>query len=166
MPAGLKLSVTHLFNATERPEVEASRQIRAFRESDRSDVIALWDRVFAEDPPWNAPADVIDRKLTVQPHLFFVCEREQRVVATLLAGYDGFRGWVHHVAVAPESQRQGVATNLMRAAEAGLAELGCPKLNLQIRATNAAAVKFYESVGYSAEERVSMGKRLGHWADV
>jgi len=100
-------------------------------------------------------------KLTVQPELFLVGVADGKVVATVLGGFDGVRGWVHHLAVHNSSRRQGIATALMRAAEASLANLGCPKLNLQVRAANATVVAFYRSIGYDVEERVSMRKRLG-----
>jgi ribosomal protein S18 acetylase RimI-like enzyme len=53
----------------------------------------------------------------------------------------------------------------MRAAEQGLTQLGCPKLNLQVRSTNADVVAFYESLGYAVEDRISLGKPLGRWSD-
>jgi len=123
-------------------------------------VISLWGEVFPDDPPWNEPAAVIRRKLTVQPQLFLVGLVDGRVVGTVLAGFDGVRGWVHHLAVHGSCRRQGIASALMRAAEEGLAGLGCPKVNLQVRATNAAVVAFYRAIGYDVEERASLGKRL------
>jgi ribosomal protein S18 acetylase RimI-like enzyme len=96
----------------------------------------------------------------VQPELFLVCHSDGRLVGTVLAGFDGFRGWVNKVAADPDHQRQGIASHLMEAAEQGLARLGCPKLNIQVRAGNAFAIKFYESIGYAIEDRVSMSKRL------
>ena len=77
-----------------------------------------------------------------------------------MAGFDGVRGWVHHLAVDPASRRQGIATQLMRAAESGLQALGCPKVNLQVRSTNLEVIRFYQSLGYAVEERASLGKRL------
>lgn len=135
-------------------------EIRPFSPEDRQAVISLWKEVFPDDPPWNEPATVIRRKLTVQPELFLVGLVGGCVVGTVLAGFDGVRGWVHHLAVHGSCRRQGVATALMRAAEAGLAGLGCPKLNLQVRATNAPVVAFYRAIGYDVEDRVSLGKLL------
>ena len=77
-----------------------------------------------------------------------------------MAGFDGHRGWVYYVAVKPEHRRRGIGRALMYAAEKGLAAIGCPKLNLQIRATNQDVVAFYQSLGYEIEQRISMGKRL------
>jgi ribosomal protein S18 acetylase RimI-like enzyme len=77
-----------------------------------------------------------------------------------MGGYDGHRGWVYYVAVRSKHRRQGIGTALMGVVERKLAELGCSKLNLQVRASNPEAVPFYRKLGYKVEERVSMGKRL------
>ena len=104
---------------------------------------------------------MIRRKLTVQPQLFLVARLNGQVVGTVMAGFDGVRGWIHHLAVHGSYRRQGIASSLMRAAEKGLEALGCPKVNLQVRATNSAVIAFYQSLGYELEERASLGKRLG-----
>ena len=134
--------------------------IRPYDARDEESVIDLWEVCFPDDPPWNEPRDVIQRKMTVQPELFFVALIDQQVVGTVLAGFDGFRGWVNKVATHPSQQRKGIASRLMQAAEKALADLGCPKLNLQVRADNDAVVAFYRKAGYVVEDRVSMGKRL------
>src|SRR5512134_963166 len=103
-------------------------KVRAYSTADRPAVTALWREVFADDPPWNEPEGMIDRKLTVQPELFLVAELEGRVVGTVLGGFDGVRGWIHHLAVAPPHRRKGIAKLLMRAVEDGLKILGCPKV--------------------------------------
>jgi ribosomal protein S18 acetylase RimI-like enzyme len=139
----------------------ATFAVRPFAEPDRAAVEALWSRVFPDDPPRNAPALYIARKLQVQPELFFVATRGAELVGAVMAGYDGVRGWIYHLAVAPEWRHRGFATALVREAEAGLARLGCPKVNLQVRATNVEVVAFYKSLGYEVDERVSMGRVLG-----
>ena len=135
--------------------------VRPFVTDDREAVAALWRRVFTGDPPWNEPNDMIARKESVQPDLFLVGVLGERVAGTVLAGFDGVRGWVHHLAVLPEFRRKGFASLLMDRAEEGLLELGCPKLNLQVRADNADVVAFYESLGFDMEARISMGKLTG-----
>lgn len=135
-------------------------QIRPYADSDHAGVVALWKEVFADDPPWNAPHVVIRRKLGVQPELFLVGAAAGKIIATVLAGFDGVRGWIHHLAVAPSLRRRGIAQRMMREAEARLARMGCSKINLQVRPKNADAVAFYRSIGYEVEERVSMGKLL------
>ena len=134
--------------------------IRPFQHADRQALERLWGRVFRDDPPWNAPGIMIENKLTIQPELLLVGEVDHTLVGAVIAGFDGVRGWIYHLAVAPEYRRRGLATELVRAAEDGLRRLGCPKVNLQIRAANHEVVAFYRSVGYEVEERVSMGRRL------
>jgi len=135
-------------------------EIRPYDEADLLDVVRLWEEVFPDDPPWNDPRTVIARKLRVQRDLFLVGHLDGRPVATVLAGFDGFRGWVYHLAVTPASRRRGFGRRMMEAAERGLRDLGCPKVNLQVRASNRAVVDFYERLGYTIEERASMGKHL------
>lgn len=135
-------------------------EIRPFRESDQESVVALWNAVFPDDPPWNEPVGVVRRKLAVQRELFLVAIRCGRLIGTVLAGFDGFRGWVYHLAISADERGQGCGRALMSAAEERLRALGCPKLNLQVRATNREVVDFYRHLGFTVEEHVSMGKRL------
>jgi ribosomal protein S18 acetylase RimI-like enzyme len=134
--------------------------IRIYDESDERDVIALWERVFAYREPRNDPARVIRQKLDVQRELFFVAILDNIVVGTVMGGYDGHRGWIYSLAVDPAHQRQKLGTALIRHVEKALAEQGCPKINLQVLPSNAAAIGFYEKLGYHVEERISMGKVL------
>jgi len=134
--------------------------IRAFRSEDGDELCALWGRVFPDDPPWNAPQVMLANKLRMQPELLLVGELEGAIVCAVMAGFDGVRGWIYHLAVLPEQRRRGLATQLVRVAEQRLLALGCPKVNLQVRVTNEAVVRFYRSLGYEVEERVSMGRRL------
>lgn len=134
-------------------------EIRAFTESDRTAVIELWRRCDLV-VPWNDPNKDIDRKLKVGAELFLVGEQDGRVVATVMGGYEGHRGWVNYLAVDPECQRQGLARAMMAALEERLRALGCPKINLQVRETNASVLAFYEALGYRVDASVSLGKRL------
>ncbi|MFN4265615.1 MAG: GNAT family acetyltransferase [Aquabacterium sp.] len=133
--------------------------IRPYQPLDKEAVIQLWQRCELTRP-WNDPRKDIARKLSVQPELFLVGVEDGAIVATAMAGFDGHRGWINYLAVAPERQRQGHGRQLMRAVEDALLAVGCPKLNLQVRAGNAKAVAFYEALGYGQDELVSMGKRL------
>jgi ribosomal protein S18 acetylase RimI-like enzyme len=135
-------------------------QIRTYRDSDHDGVVSLWKTVFPDAPTRNDPARDIARKLKIQPELFLVAAADGCVVGAAMAGFDGHRGWLHLVAVLPEQRRRGVGAALLRRAEELLAELGCPKLNLQVRASSPQAVGFYEKLGYRVEERISMGKVL------
>jgi ribosomal protein S18 acetylase RimI-like enzyme len=135
-------------------------EIRSYLDSDEAALIGLWREVFPDAPAWNDPQTDIRRKLAVQRDLFLVAVVDDRIVGSAMAGYDGHRGWVYYLAVKPEYRRQGIGRALMQAVEQGLVRAGCPKLNLQVRATNQQVVAFYRQLGYQVEERVSMGKRL------
>lgn len=136
-------------------------EIRTFRESDEPQVIALW-QACGLVVPWNVPSLDIARKLAFQPDLFFVAEGgpESRIVGSVMAGYEGHRGWINYLAVDPALQRGGLGRALMAFVEARLAVLGCPKINLQVRSTNEGVIRFYEKLGYRVDEAVSLGKRL------
>jgi len=136
-------------------------RIRVFDEADEPAVVALWKQVFAYPEPRNDPAAVIRHKLAAQRNLFFVAVADGKVVGTVMGGYDGHRGWIYSLAVDPAHQRQKLGTALIRHVEKALAEQGSPKINLQVLPSNAAAIGFYEKLGYRVEERISMGKVLG-----
>ncbi len=135
-------------------------EIRAYADGDEADVVALWSAVFPDARAWNQPRAYIARKRATQRELFLVGLREGRVVATVLAGFDGVRGWIYHLAVVTAERRHGYGAAMMRAAEAALAACGCPKVNLQVVADNAGVVRFYERLGYAVEPRISLGKVL------
>ncbi|KQP56502.1 GNAT family acetyltransferase [Agreia sp. Leaf283] len=134
-------------------------QIRPFAPEDTDAVIELWTTAGLVRP-WNDPRKDIERKLTVQPELFLVGESDGQVVAAAMVGYDGHRGWVNYLAVSPGAQGLDYGRRMMEEAERLLIELGCPKLNLQIRSDNAAVRAFYEHLGYTEDAAVSYGKRL------
>lgn len=134
-------------------------EIRPFEARDGEAVVALW-HACSLVVPWNDPVKDIERKLRVQREMFLVGSLGGGVVATVMAGYEGHRGWVNYLAVAPECRRQGLGRRMMEAAQAGLHAMGCPKINLQIRKSNLSAARFYRSLGYVEDESISMGKRL------
>jgi ribosomal protein S18 acetylase RimI-like enzyme len=133
--------------------------IRAFKQSDEQAVIDLWQRCELTRP-WNDPRKDLARKLRVNPKMFLVGEIEGKIVATVMAGYEGHRGWINYLAVDPERRREGLARAMMQEAERLLCEPGCPKINLQVRSSNAGVIEFYRRIGYSVDDVVSMGKRL------
>jgi ribosomal protein S18 acetylase RimI-like enzyme len=128
--------------------------------SHRQQVIQLWQAVFGYEDAHNAPGLAIDRKLAVDDGLFFVALVDGLVAGTVMAGYDGHRGWLYSVAVHPAQRQQGLGAALVRFAEAALTARGCLKINLQIRGGNEQVAAFYESLGYAVEPRVSMGKTI------
>ncbi|WP_321930076.1 GNAT family acetyltransferase [Paraburkholderia guartelaensis] len=140
--------------------------IRVFSEADTEAVIALWRQAFPEyndaSRPHRNPRLSIANKLGTQPELFFVATRDAdgALVGTAMAGYDGHRGWLYSVAVAPDARRHGLGTRLVRHAENALTALGCLKLNLQVLTDKADVLAFYEQLGYRTDAVVSLGKRL------
>ncbi len=134
-------------------------EIRAFRESDQEAVVALW-RECGLVVPWNDPRKDVHRKLRIQRELFLVGLLGASLVATVMAGYEGHRGWINYLAVAAECRKRGFGRRLMDEAEARLRNMGCPKVNLQVRSTNVDLVAFYGRIGYSVDDVVGMGKRL------
>jgi len=126
----------------------------------RSQVVALWDSVFGYEAAHNKPTVVIEKKMEANDQLFFVAATEASVIGTIMAGYDGHRGWIYSLAVSPLHRRQGVGSRLISAAEQSLRGKGCMKVNLQIMEGNESVTEFYSALGYSVERRISMGKRL------
>ena len=127
--------------------------------SHRCQVIALWETVFGYEAKHNKPSLVIDKKRE-SDELFFVAVDGKAVVGTIMCGYDGHRGWIYSLAVAPSHRRQGIASRLVSHAEHALGRRGCMKINLQIMEGNESVAAFYSSLGYCVEKRVSMGKLL------
>ncbi|MEW5723556.1 MAG: GNAT family acetyltransferase [Thermodesulfobacteriota bacterium] len=137
--------------------------IRKYWESDQDEVIRLWHdcRLVV---PWNDPEADIRAKVLFQPDLFLVGLWEGRLAATVMVGYEGHRGWINYLAVAPNLRRREIGRRMMAAAEERLRTLGCPKINLQVRASNAGVIAFYQALGYIVDEVVCLGKRLNQGA--
>lgn len=134
-------------------------KIRPFEIADEEAVIDLWHRCDLLRP-WNDPRKDIRRKLAVRPDLFLVGVVDGEIVATVMVGYEGHRGWINYLAVSPDHRRKGLGRRMMEEAERLLREAGCPKINLQVREGNEAVIEFYKKLGYSVDKVVSMGKRL------
>ena len=130
----------------------------------RNQVMDVWRASFGYDTAHNEPGLVIDKKLAMHDSLFFVAvaagEVVGDVVGTVMAGYDGHRGWLYSVAVSPVHRKLGAGRQLVAHAERALASRGCLKINLQLLQSNAAVAAFYKSLGYAVEPRVNMGKLL------
>lgn len=136
-------------------------KIRAFRPDDEAAVVRLWHEC-GLTRPWNDPHADIARKSSEQPELFLVGEIDSEVVATAMVGYDGHRGWVYYLAVAPAHRRRSCGKALMQEAERLLVERGCPKLNLLVRSSNTGVIEFYRKLGYAQDDVVGLGRRLIH----
>ncbi|WPX56899.1 MULTISPECIES: GNAT family acetyltransferase [unclassified Pseudomonas] len=126
----------------------------------RASVTALWHNAFGYETAHNSPGLAIDKKVACGDGLFFVALAEDVVVGTVLAGYDGHRGWLYSIAVHPSLRRQGLGARLVRHAEQALTERGCMKINLQVVSSNEGVTAFYETLGYSVEPRISLGKKI------
>ena len=133
--------------------------IRKFQDQDKDALINLWDEVFPNPAPHNQPARVIEEKLAVDD-LIFVAEENGAILGACQVGYDGHRGWLYGVAVAPDQRRCGIGTRLVDTALEALRLRGCGKVNLQIRAGNTPVAEFYRNLGFEVEDRLSMGRHL------
>ena len=132
---------------------------RAFRTDDEPAVIEIWRRC-GLIVPHNNPRKDIARKLKVRPDLFLVGELDGRIIATVMAGYEGHRGWINYLAVDPDHRKRGFGRQLMDEVERLLRAEGCPKINLQIRRSNGAVLAFYKAIGFLEDDCASFGKRL------
>jgi len=134
-------------------------QIRSFQPGDKTAVIDLWQSCELTRP-WNNPALDIQRKCAVNDDLFLVAIQQDRIIGSVMGGYDGHRGWINYLAVDPGIQKQGIGRMLMHAVEERLLALGCPKINLQVREGNTDVIAFYEAIGFKDDQCKSFGKRL------
>ena len=134
-------------------------KIRGFNRVDQEVVVDLWQRCGLV-APGNDPVMDIQRKLAFQADLFLVGLLNEKIVASVMAGYEGHRGWINYLAVDPDQRGRGLGGIMMKRAEEMLADVGCPKINLQVRSNNTAVVEFYRELGYEVEDRISLGKRL------
>ncbi|WP_460702099.1 GNAT family N-acetyltransferase [Myceligenerans halotolerans] len=80
------------------------------------------------------------------------------VVASVMAGLDGHRGWLYYVAVSPDRQGGGLGRAAVTAGEAWLRAAGARKVQLMVRTTNSAVVDFYEKLGYADQKTVVLGR--------
>ncbi len=133
--------------------------IREYRPGDKKTVINLWIECGLVYPTNNPELD-IERKLQVNPELFLVGVIDDRIAATVMGGYEGHRGWANYLAVHPDYQKRNYGRKIMEALEKKLMEMGCPKINLNVRSTNIEAMKFYYRIGYKQDEVITLSKRF------
>ncbi len=132
--------------------------IRSYQPADEAAVIALWRECGLVR--WSDPRKDIARKLKVNPEWFLVGEIDGQVMATCMVGYEGHRGWINLLGVAPSHQRGGHGRALVEEAERLMRAVGCVKINLQVLTTNAKVIAFYQRLGFAQDNVVSLGKRL------
>ncbi len=110
--------------------------------------------------PWNDPVKDIERKLKVGPDLFLVGELAGEIVASVMGGYEGHRGWINYLAVSPRHRGKGYGRSIMEVVELAMRQKGCPKINLQVRRSNTDMASFYQAIGYDIDDVIGLGKRL------
>jgi ribosomal protein S18 acetylase RimI-like enzyme len=133
--------------------------IRELDASHAAGAVALWHSE-GLTRPWNDPGADFARALREATSAVLGGFEQERLVATVMVGHDGHRGWVYYLAVASDRRRHGLGRALMATAERWLAERAVPKLNLMIRGDNAQAAGFYDALGYGRDDVVVMSKRL------
>jgi ribosomal protein S18 acetylase RimI-like enzyme len=136
-----------------------SFEIVKYRSEHQDAVVDLWKKCNLVVPQ-NDPVEDIRRKLDFQPELFFVALLRGELVGSIMAGYEGHRGWLNYLAVLPEYQKRGYGGKLVEKAVGELRKLGCLKVNLQVRRSNVSVIEFYKHLGFREDEVVSLGKRL------
>ncbi len=134
-------------------------EIREYQESDEKEVIELWFKCSLMIPGSNPKRD-IERKLKVDRDFFLVGNVNGKIVASVMGGYEGHRGWINFLAVDPKYQQKGYGRLIMEAVEERIKEKGCPRINLQVRSANKGVIEFYQAIGYTDDNVVGLGKRL------
>lgn len=127
--------------------------------ADASAVIALW-HACGLTRPWNDPASDFALALREAQSSVLVARGEGGITGSAMVGFDGHRGWIYYLAVAPAARRSGLGRALMAAAERCLRERGAPKLQLMVRGDNTAALGFYEALGLARQDVVVLGRFL------
>ena len=134
--------------------------ISEYRDEHFAGVEALWREAFPNDAPWNKASTAIAEKMRFQPDLMLVALEGLLAVGSVMAGYEGHRGWISRITVLRAHRHKRIGQALLLEAEKRMAALGCIKINLQVLETNSEVFPFYEEAGYEIEPRISMSKRL------
>lgn len=132
--------------------------IRPAGAADRDAVVALWHACDLTRP-WNDPEGDFDRALGHAAATIFVAEQEARIAGTVMAGFDGHRGWIYYLGVAPARRGEGLARRLLDAACDWLGAQGCPKVELMVREGNDAAA-LYRRLGWEPQGVQVFGRWL------
>jgi ribosomal protein S18 acetylase RimI-like enzyme len=137
----------------------AAPSIAAIEDGDIPEVIALWRRC-GSTREWNDPAGDIALARREANATVLLGRDDGALVASVLVGHDGHRGWVYYVTVDPDHRFKGYGRAIMAAAEAWLRARGIEKLQLMVRGDNPKVHAFYRSLGYYDQDRVVFAKWL------
>jgi ribosomal protein S18 acetylase RimI-like enzyme len=140
-------------------EISSTLEISPIGNGDIAGVIALW-QASGLTRPWNDPAADIAFARQGSNATILIGRDDRLIVATVMAGHDGHRGWVYYVAVDPLHRHKGYGRAIMQAAEHWLHQRGIEKLQLLVRPDNGQVKTFYQSLGYFEQERVLYAKWL------
>ncbi len=132
---------------------------RSAGDADREAIIALW-QVCDLTRPWNDPVADFDQALATATSDILILREDDVLIASVMVGYDGHRGWVYYLAVHPEHRRKGLGRDMMEAAEIWLRERNAPKIQLMVRSDNTDVIAFYEAFGLERQDVVTLGRRL------
>jgi ribosomal protein S18 acetylase RimI-like enzyme len=134
--------------------------IREFKIADYPIVRDLWQAAGLILRPGDE-LEGVRLKLQRDPDLFLVGERDDKIVGTVIGGWDGRRGWIYHLAVKPEHQRKGMGADLVHEVEKRLIAKGAKKVNAQVYKWNEKSSEFFKAIGYKAQpDLVMIGKQL------
>ena len=133
--------------------------VTSIKDSDIPEVTRLWQRC-GLTREWNDPAGDIALARKENNATVLLGRRDGALVASVLVGHDGHRGWVYYVSVDPDHRLKGYGREIMTAAEDWLRERGIAKLQLMVRDDNARVHAFYEALGYYDQKRVTFAKWL------
>lgn len=139
--------------------MQTTPQITVFHEDHRQQVIKLWETcglLF----PGNDPDYDINLKIKFQPDLFFVMLIDGMVAGSVMAGFDGHRGWLNYLCIHPDFRDRGYGRDLTAHAVEQLKQSGCPKVNLQIRNTNTGVIEFYKKAGFYVHDVMCMQLKI------
>jgi len=134
-------------------------QIFELAEEQIPDAVALWENT-GMTRPWNDPYADARRALETPTSTVLAMIEDEQVLATVMAGHDGHRGWLYYVAVDPQRQGSGLGATMVDVACAWLAERDVPKVQLMVRSENTAVRGFYERLGFTDLQILALGKRL------
>lgn len=128
--------------------------IRPATGADIPAVLDFWLTAAAE-PSVSDDADGVGALLARDPEALLIAEVDGTLVGTLAATWDGWRGHLYRLAVAPSARRNGVARALVAAAERRLVGLGARKIQGLVLTHNDTAREFWTAVGYGWDERIA-----------